>query len=182
MAEGTTRRPLPALICLLALTLLTALVWWRVINRSDSHAAPNTGCTSSTAPLVLPRPAGVSVTVLNSTNKAQLAKKTAAALAKEGFVIVTYGNDTGHAPVVGVAEIRFTADQQPGASLLSYYFHGARMVPLAATSDSTLVVAVGSKFVAVSTPAAAQTAISAAHASQVPVGSKTPAAPAIPTC
>lgn len=94
MAEGTTRRPLPALICLLALTLLTALVWWRVLNRSDSHASTASHCSTTAAPLVLPRPPGVSVTVLNSTNRAQLAKKTAAVLAADGFVILTYGNDS----------------------------------------------------------------------------------------
>jgi len=182
MAEGTVRRPLPALICLLALTLLTALVWWRVLNRNDSHAATNNTCTTTTAPVVLPQPSSVSVTVLNSTNKALLAKKTAAVLTKDGFAITSYGNDTGHAPVAGVAEIRFTADQQPGANLLSYYFAGARMVPLAAGADSTLVVAVGAKFVTVAAPATVQAAINAAHASQAPPGAKTTAPVATPTC
>ncbi|HEV7191990.1 MAG TPA: LytR C-terminal domain-containing protein [Jatrophihabitantaceae bacterium] len=180
MAEGTTRRPLPALICLLALTLLTALVWWRVLNRNDSHASTTKVCSTSAAPVVLPRPAALSVTVLNSTNRAQLAKKTAAVLAKDGFVIATYGNDT--TLVAGVAEIRYSADQQPGASLLGYYFSGARMVPLDANSESKLVVALGAKFVTVSAPAAVQAAITAAHASQAPVGSTSVAAPTTPTC
>ena len=39
MATSTSRRPLPALAFLLALSLLTALVWWRVIHRSDSAKA-----------------------------------------------------------------------------------------------------------------------------------------------
>src|SRR5581483_9430611 len=72
MAEGTTRRPLPALVCLLALTLLTALVWWRVLNRSDSHASSTHTCSSTAAVVVLPRPNGISVTVLNSTTRSQL--------------------------------------------------------------------------------------------------------------
>ena len=39
MATSTARRPLPALAFLLALSLLTALVWWRVLHRSDSAKA-----------------------------------------------------------------------------------------------------------------------------------------------
>jgi hypothetical protein len=182
MAEGTIRRPLPALICLLALTLLTALVWWRVLNRSDGHAATTKGCSSSVAPVVLPRPPGVSITVLNSTNRTGIAKTTAAVLAKDGFKIVTYGNDTPHPLVIGVAEIRFTTDQKPGATLLSYYLPGSRMVPLAATSDSKLVLALGSTFTKVSTPAAAQTAINDAHVSQAPLGSTPSPSPTTPSC
>ena len=132
--------------------------------------------------VVLPRPKAVSVTVLNSTNKALLAKKTAAALAKDGFTILTTGNDSTHTPVAGVAEIRFTTDQQPGANLLAYYFRGARMVPLATGSDSMLVVAVGAKFVAVSSPATVQSAINDAHASQAPVGATSSAPAPAPTC
>lgn len=84
--------------------------------------------------------------------------------------------------MIGVAEIRYSIDQQPGASLLAYYFRGAKLVPLAAGSDSKLIVALGSTFTAVAPPATVQTAITAAHASQVPVGSKTAPAPATPTC
>jgi hypothetical protein len=182
MAEGTVRRPLPALVCLVALTLLTALVWWRVLNRGDSHASPTKNCPSTSNVAVLPRPAAVSVTVLNSTNRTGIAKATAAVLASDGFKITTYGNDTGTAPVAGVAEIRFSADLQSGATLLSYYFPGARMVPLNANSDSKLVVAIGAKFTQVATAAAAQTAITDAHASQAPVGSTTVPPTPSPTC
>lgn len=183
MADVTTRRPLPALICLLALTLLTALVWWRVINRSDSHATTaSKSCTTAPAPVVLPRPNALSVTVYNSTNRALLAKNTAAVLAKDGFTIAGYGNDTATTKVAGIAEIRYSADQQPGANLLTYYFRGAKLVPLAAGSDSKLVVALGAKFVAVATPAAVQAAINDAHASQAPVGSTSVATQPSPTC
>jgi hypothetical protein len=56
------------------------------------------------------------------------------------------------------------------------------MVPLDANSESKLVVALGAKFVTVSAPAAVQAAITAAHASQAPVGSTSVAAPTTPTC
>src|SRR3982750_2962517 len=38
MASTLLRRPLPALIALFALLLLTALVWWRVLHRADESA------------------------------------------------------------------------------------------------------------------------------------------------
>ena len=47
MASTTVRRPLPALIALLALLLLTGIVWWRVINRNDAEDS-SASCPTST--------------------------------------------------------------------------------------------------------------------------------------
>ena len=60
MAEGTVRRPLPALIALLALTLLTALVWWRVLHRGGS-SHPEFLCDRGPRWSLLPQPASVSL-------------------------------------------------------------------------------------------------------------------------
>ena len=72
MASSLVRRPLPALIALFALLLLTALVWWRVLHRADSTAAlPNCPTPTPTAPptQTLPAPPTVTVQVLNGTFK-----------------------------------------------------------------------------------------------------------------
>src|SRR4051794_36805468 len=107
------RRPLPALVALLALTLLTALVWWRVLHRDSGTDKSTASCdkTKSTQ-TVLPRPASITVYVLNSTTRSGLAKTTASALTKRGFKISGYGNDTGKPVIPGVAEIRFGPDEK----------------------------------------------------------------------
>ena len=65
--EHADERPLPALVALLALLLLTALVWWRVLHRggASSGAAPAPPTTPSAT---LPAPAGITLTVFNATN------------------------------------------------------------------------------------------------------------------
>ena len=150
MTSPTTRRPLPALIFLLALTVLTSLVWWRVMNRND-HTAAQTTCKPSTVIAVVPRPQNVALSVLNSTSKAGIAKSTGATLAARGFKVTGYDNDVGHAPIAGVAEIRYTLDQARAATLLSYYFPGARLVHITSTSEGILIVSLGTKFHAVAT-------------------------------
>jgi len=59
--EARTRRPIPALICLLALTLLTALVWWRVINRDSAHDTKSSSCTPGPVANTLPSPRLISL-------------------------------------------------------------------------------------------------------------------------
>jgi len=171
MAEGTKRRPLPALICLLALTLLTALVWWRVIHRGvTSTATAKNPCTSQSTPTVLPQASSVTITVYNATNRTGLAKTTAKVLGTDGFKVAVFANDPSGLPVAGVAEIRFSADQKNSAALLSYYLPGAKMVPLDASSDSKLVVSLGANFKAVALPSAAHAAMTSAHVSQAAPG------------
>jgi hypothetical protein len=181
MADRTTRRPLPALIALLALTMLTALVWWRVLNRTGTSASTHNPCaTHSSIVVVLPQPTSVALTVYNSTQRSGLAKTTSKVLAKDGFKVLGYGNDPGALPVPGVAEIRFTPDQSAGATLLSYYVPGAKLVQLDPSSDSKIVLSLGLKFASLATPASAQAALSSAHASQAPPGT-TPTPTPTPT-
>jgi LytR cell envelope-related transcriptional attenuator len=169
MASPTKRRPLPALSLLLALTLLTALVWWRVLHRDSGQASANTPCpTPSATTDALPRPKSVSVSVLNSTNRAGIAKATAAKLTKLGFAVSGYGNDGPKVHVSGVAEIRFAPDQQKGASLLAYYFPLAKLVPRASEPTGIVVVSLGAKFTAVATSQAVATAMKSAHISLAP--------------
>ncbi len=127
MSAPVRRRPLPALIGLLALTLLTALVWWRVANRSTHAAGPT--CAPTPTQTALPAPSSVSVSVLNSTPRTGIAKAAYLTLQADGFTMNIYGNDTGQPVLAGIAEIRFGPDQKPAAALLSFYFPGATLAP-----------------------------------------------------
>jgi hypothetical protein len=178
MSSPTKRRPLPALVLLIALTLLTALVWWRVLHRDDGHAAVSKNCpTPDSSASVLPQPASVDVSVLNSTTRTGLARSTATTLTKIGFKVAGYGNDSPRVHVAGVAEIRFGPNQKKGATLLSYYFPGAKLVPLPADPLEKVVVSLGRKFKAVATARTARAGMSSAHVSLAP----TSAPSAVPT-
>jgi hypothetical protein len=177
MATSTSRRPLPALAFLLALSLLTALVWWRVIHRSDSaKAASLPTCSVSATPsvTVLPAAASVTVTVLNSTDKGGLAAQVTGFLAADGFKMGTAANDlTARAPVTGVAEVRYGPKGAAGAKLVSYYVPGSTLV-LDTRTDASVDLAVGAKYTAVLAPSDVAKALAAAKLSQLPAPSTTP--------
>jgi cytoskeletal protein RodZ len=176
VAAPSARRPLPALVFLLGLSLLTALVWWRVIHRADAQSAPSsapTTCAAKPSATVLPQPSRVTLQVLNSTERQGLAATTKTALAKLGFVVPTVAND-GSGLIPGVAEIRYGPTGLAAAKLVAYYLPGATLVNTNRT-DSQVVVSLGQKFTTVATATAAKAAMVAAHVSQSPV------APAHPT-
>jgi hypothetical protein len=169
MAEGTARRPWPALIALLALTLLTALVWWRVLNRGGASSAKS--CSNQAAAVVLPQPASVTLSVYNSTTRTGIAKAAAKVLSTDGFKVLGYENDPANQVIKGVGEIRYTLDQKNGATLLAYYFPGAKLVQYTAQTDSKLAVSLGTQFTKVTPATTVHTALAAAHVSQAPVHS-----------
>jgi hypothetical protein len=153
-AGSSGRRPLPALVFLLALTLLAALVWWRVLARSSDDAAAGASCTPSTSATKtteLPEQAAITVTVLNSTKRQGIATKAQRVLVSDGFQApASAANDSkaypGYTgPVTGVAQIRFGPDGSQGAQLLQYYFPGATMVKTDA-KDSTVLVSLGATY------------------------------------
>lgn len=152
--EPGSRRPLPALVFLLALTLLAALVWWRVLARSSNDAAAGPTCTPSTSaaqPKELPEQAAITVTVLNSTKRQGIATKAQLALVHDGFQApASAANDSKAYPgysgkITGVAEIRYGPDGSQGAQLLQYYFPGAKLVKTQA-KDSTVLVSLGTQY------------------------------------
>src|SRR3954447_2708011 len=127
MSVSTARRPLPALVFLLVLSVLTAIVWWRVLHRPDassstaappSSAAPLT-CTPGGQALGLPAPSAVVVVVLNGANRDQLATQVTTQLKSRGFRTGTPSN--APATISGIAEIQFSNAGRAGATLLSYY-------------------------------------------------------------
>lgn len=149
MAAAGTRRPIPALIFLLVLSLLAAVVWWRVLHRADqsSGATGKNSCSSSSSssgakPSALPRPAKVSVTVLNGNGKSGLAATVSKQLHARGFKISTYGNDD---PVAGVAEIRYASTYAASATVLHAYIPGATLV-LRSSTPAGVTVSLGAKF------------------------------------
>lgn len=173
MASNTaTRRPLPALIALLALLILTALVWWRVLHRNggaQNAAGPQPCPTHSTsappAPSAqaLPAPDAVTVRVLNSTDRAGIAGQAQAALVKAGFRSPQpAGNDLKHHDKIkGVAQIRFGAKAEQAATLVQYYFPGAHLVRTH-RKRSVVTISLGKKYRRVASPRQVRSAMRAA--------------------
>jgi hypothetical protein len=148
------------MVFLLALLLLTALVWWRVLNRHDTTSSASPSCsTSSSSSNVLPTPAVVTVQVYNSTKRNGIAKSARSALLKDGFRIPDQAtNDPTKGTVKGVAEIRYPPDTASGARLLRYYFPTAVM-KLTTATDGKVVVSLGAKYKHVATQAAVAAAL-----------------------
>ena len=185
MASSLTRRPLPALIALLALLVLTGLVWWRVLHRGDGAKHPTAHCSTSTsaspppASTALPAPAEVTVQVLNSTTRAGIASKARTALVDAGFKSPKPAtNDSPRVRVRGVAEIRYAPAQAKAAKLLSLYVPGATLVT-AKDPSTTVVVSLGEKYVRVATAQAVTAALQKQHLS---TASPSPTPTGSPTC
>lgn len=167
MARPTTRRPLPALGFLVGLVVLTSIVWWRVLDRPGVRASASPSACPTPVVSVVPQPAAVTVHVLNSTNRAGLARMVATGLGKLGFrVAADIGNDTS-ATVPGVAEIRFGPVGAPAARLVSFYLPGGKLVPTE-HSGGDVTISLGQKFLTIASPTAVKQAMSAAHVSQSP--------------
>jgi hypothetical protein len=155
MKSARLRRPLPALVALFALLLLTALVWWRVLHRSPSHpAAQQPTChTPKPAPTAhaLPAPADVTVNVLNGTYKlkkhrAGIAGKVQTTLIKDGFrVPAQAGNDTKNKVRI-VAQISYGPKGKAGATLLNYYFNEQATLVPTTTKSATITLSIGRKY------------------------------------
>lgn len=128
----------------------------RLLRGSGSDQA-SPGGSSSPAPCVtttvvpgvaLPKPGQVTSNVYNATNRAGLAKRTAADLGSRGFKIGRVANDPLGRAITGVAEIRYGANGLASAQLMAYYVAGAVLVKDART-DATIDVVLGQKFKAV---------------------------------
>jgi LytR cell envelope-related transcriptional attenuator len=167
VVRASARRPLPALAFLLGLSLLTALVWWRVIHRVDSENKPKaqSSCPSTAPARVVPQPSAVTLSVLNSTTTRNgLAAGASASLRKLGFKVGSIGNDSSGV-LPGVGEIRYGTAGKAGATLVSYYLPGATLVP-SSRSDAVVEVSLGLKYTKIATAAQVKAALAAAHISQ----------------
>jgi hypothetical protein len=176
MASSMTRRPVPALVALLALLVLTGIVWWRVLHRGDStHAAASCPTQSNAPSATVPAPGSVTVQVLNATDRAGIATKARTTLADDGFNVPSQaGNDTRNkGKVPGSADIRYGPKGKQAALLLRYYFPGARLVPNDSTS-ATVVVSLGARYRGVASQSAVEATLSRAH---VAVATSSPGVP-----
>ncbi|HEX8304657.1 MAG TPA: LytR C-terminal domain-containing protein [Jatrophihabitans sp.] len=166
MSTATRRRPLPALAFLLALSVLTAIVWWRVLHRPEpaqtaepQTVAPTASCTPGGAKAVrLPTPASVSVVVLNGAGRDLLATKVTSQLKGRGFKTGTPGTTTA---LNGVGEIRYGAAGRAGATLLSYHLPGAKLTP-SNRSDARVNLVLGAGFRALASADTASKAVAGA--------------------
>lgn len=185
MTSPTKRRPLPALIFLLALCLLAALVWWRVLHRDSGASPAKSSCPSPTAAAartVLPQPSAVTVRVLNSTNRRGIAHTVTVALGQDGFHTVAESNDTdpakygSHGVIPQAAEIRYGPKAAAAARLLAYYFPGAKLVARS-SQDSTVLVSLGTRFGQLPAKTTVDAKLKAAGISTAPVPSGSAGAP-----
>ena len=101
------RRALPALVLLLALSLLAGGVWLRVLDRVDAGASTAAaGCASAGTAAVR----RIQVRVYNSTVREGLARSVADQLRGRGFVVITTAND----PLVDIRDVRVAAEVRYG--------------------------------------------------------------------
>lgn len=180
MASTPLRRPLPALIALLALLLLTAIVWWRVLHRDTGSPAGSSSCSTQSSVPTLPGPARVTLQVLNATHRAGIARKARNTLISDGFnVPAAASNDKPKVKIPGVAEIRFGPQGRDAAQLVHYYLPGARMVAKQ-TKGTTVVISLGEKFRGFVSPSSVQALL---NRRQIRLDTTTPGAPSpSPTC
>jgi LytR cell envelope-related transcriptional attenuator len=168
MAAAGTRRPIPAIVFLLVLSLLAAVVWWRVLHRADEAGAGSGARSSCSQPTgtaaKLPSPSRVRVTVLNGNGKAGMAASVSRQLRARGFRIATYGNDD---PVSAVAVIRYAASYATSATVLHAYFPGATLV-LSSSAPAGVTVTLGTKFKSIATAAQVRTALAKAGTAPAP--------------
>ncbi len=153
MAGASARRPIPALIFLLALSLLSGLVWFRVLNRDNGAAGPGAGAGGSTTatvcvprtakPAALPKPQAVTVSVLNAAGTTGLARSVGDALKGRGFRLGAIGND--QATGAAVTQIRYGPKAAAAARLVQLYLPGSKLVPNNGSSR-VVVVAIGTSY------------------------------------
>lgn len=176
------RRPLPAVVALLALLLLTALVWWRVLNRDSGASSTASSCptTHTSASAQLPAPSLITLDILNATNRGGIASKARTTLLNDGFNIPHVAtNDKRKTKIHGVAEIRFGPSGHDAAQLVQYYLPGAKLVTTA-SKNATVVVSLGERYRGIASQSAVQAAL---KRKEIALDTTTPGAPSpSPSC
>lgn len=156
MAGSSARRTIPAIVFILLLSMISGLVWWRVLHRDTTpakHVAitppSSTHCVTVTSkPVSWPAPSSITVSVLNATNKTGLAASVTTVLRQRGFKALKPSDDV---KTSAATEVRYAARYRTAARLVQLYVPGAKLVTTPSTS-ATIVVAVGSTFKALATP------------------------------
>jgi hypothetical protein len=149
------RRPVPALILIAALSVLAAMVWWRVLHRgSDTSPTSNACRTPPTVAALTLDPHKVRIRVYNATEHAGLARTVADQLHRRGFAIATTSNDplSDTRQVQGVGELRYGRAGANQALLVSLHLPGVKLAEDPRT-DAIVDVAIGPGFRAIATAA-----------------------------
>ncbi len=168
MDASSIRRPIPAIVFILLLSLVSGLVWWRVLHRDPAQGAITGRTTSSStststtttttpphcvtvtgAPRVWPAPSTVTVHVLNATNRSGLAGSVTNAMKKRGFKAGKPADDTTSSTAT---EVRYGPGSATAARLVQLYLPGSRLVG-STIKSSVVVVSLGSSYQALSTSA-----------------------------
>lgn len=101
--------------------------------------------TTVTPGAALPKPATVTTNVYNATDRAGLARTTAATLKTRGFGIGSIANDPTGKALTTVGEIRYGPKGKDNATLMRFYIVGATLV-LDQRTDATVDVVLGAKY------------------------------------
>jgi hypothetical protein len=146
-ARRSSRRPVPALVLLVALSVLAAMVWWRVLHRGAGEATAGACPARPAAGVLVLDPRRVQVRVYNATSRSGLARAVAGQLRRRGFSIVATSNDplADTREVRGVGELRYGALGARQAQLVSWQFPDIRLAEDPRT-DAVVDVAIGPGF------------------------------------
>jgi hypothetical protein len=136
------RRPLPPLIFLLVLALVSVGVWWNVFRQdAELRAEQDAACAEAEAAPQALDPATVSVRVYNASDQAGLAQSVADDLAARGFTIAEIANDGSGREVTGVGEVRHGPSGKGTAAFVALYLPGAELYQdIRATKQVDLVL------------------------------------------
>lgn len=162
MAAAAVRRPVPAVVFILLLSLLSAIVWYRVLNRAPAsaqksatptthscatkRATPTSTRSAATGPrsaVAWPSPSTVPLAVLNATKRAGLAKSVAQQLKTRGFKIAAITNDS--VDTATVTQVRYGPSLATAARLVQLYLPGSRLAP-GSSKATSVTVSLGSTF------------------------------------
>jgi hypothetical protein len=122
------RRAGPWLAFLAVLVVIAVVVWWQVLG-TDTAGPGQVGCGPKVDQSVTTMsPKSVRVRVYNATDRVGLAKQVADGLRKRHFAVLAASNDTLDRPVSGVGEIRYGANGEKQALLLSFWLPGVELV------------------------------------------------------
>jgi LytR cell envelope-related transcriptional attenuator len=164
------RRPLPPLIFLLVLALVTLGVWWNVLRQDDVRSAHRAAaCASAKAAPPSLDPKTLSVRVFNATDRSGAATRVAADLKSRGFGVAEVANDPSGRKVTGTGEVRHGPRGKDQAAYLEAYLPGATdFQDTRATSQVDLVI--GPEFTKLATAEQVASALSPATAAALAGG------------
>jgi hypothetical protein len=142
-----TRRPIPALVLLVALSVLAVVVWWRVLHRGTGEATAGACPAPPSAGVLALDTRRVQVRVYNATTRSGLARMVADQLRRRGFAIAATSNDplAETRQVRGVGELRYGALGARQAKLVSWHLPDMRLAEDPRT-DAIVDVALGPRF------------------------------------